>query len=249
MPRTNHTFMLRLLRRNPDSVPMGRIGEYIAEFAALLGPENKPRFKGIKKASTGFKAYVPAERVAPSRARMATARLNPDSQPGKHWRSIQALMGDDAIAEAQVLDAQDNVIYVIFGNDPAPADVQTERVYQEGTVDGVVTGLVGADDTMHLHMRDGFDRDLKIVVRDEALARRILTRFRAGSIRLTVRGSWVRTGTGWAPEASKCTASSFEVLEDTPAASVFAEIARLPDNGWKDVDDPITTWADLRGLH
>lgn len=247
MARKPHSFMLRIMRRNPDAVPMSRLGEYIIEFAALLGAENKPVFRGIKKASTGLRAYTPPDRTHYSRARIKQAKSDPASKPARHLHAIEEMLGADSIAEAQILDEDDNVIYVVFGH--KEEDSNTERLFQEGWVDGVVTGLVGADDTMHLHLRDHFDRDLKLNIRDETLARDILTHFRIGSVRLCVRGTWVRTENGWSPEASKCTVQRFEALEDTPLGHVLGAAARVKSNGWRELEDPIGEWANIRGLH
>lgn len=240
--------MLRLLDRNPDRVPLAHLGEYLQEFAGLLGEENRPVFKGIKKASIGCLAAVPVERTHLSRARITQAKNDVSSKSGRHLRAIEALMGKDAIKQAQILDQNGLVIHTIFGIQPEPTS-SNERLYQEGMVDGWVTGLVGADDSMHLYVRDNFDRDLRLIVRDDAMARQILTHFRAGTIRLRVRGTWLRNDNGWAPEVSKCQVLSFERLDDTPLSEALATAARVPGNGWSEMKDPMAHWEIIRGTH
>lgn len=247
MGASKFSFKLRLLDRNPDRVPMAHLGEYIKEFAALLGEENKPVFKGIQKASIGCLAAVPVERVHHSRARITQAKNDETSKPGRHLRAIELLMGQDAISKAEILDERGDLIHTIFGIQPEPAS-SNERLYQEGVVDGWVTGLVGADDSMHLYLRDHFDRDLRLIVRDDAMARKILTHFRAGIIRLRVRGPWLRNDNGWSPEASKCLVLSFEVLEDTPFSEVLSAAASVAGNGWSEMKDPMAYWENLRGI-
>ena len=248
MSARKFSFMLRLLDRNPDRVLLAHLGEYLQEFAGLLGEENRPVFKGIKKASTGCLASVPVERTHISRARIIQAKNDATSKPGKHLHAIEVLMGKDAIKKAEILDQDGLVIHTIFGIKPEPAP-SNERLYQEGTVDGWVTGLVGADDSMHLYVRDNFDRDLRLIVRDDTMAREILTHFRAGTIRLRVRGTWLRNDNGWAPEASKCHVLSFEPLDDTPLGDVLAAAASVPGNGWMEMKDPIAEWENIRGIH
>lgn len=248
MAKPRYSFVLRIPDRNPDKVPMKRMGEYIAEFAQLLGEENTPLFKGIRKASTGYAAAVRPELVHRCHARIVEAKSDPSSKPGRHLHNIEEMLGNDAIEEAEILDADDNVIHVIFGIKPEE-DTSTDRLYQEGTVDGWVTGLVGADDTMHLHVRDHFDRDLRLIVRDEALARDILVHFRKGTVRLVVRGTWIRNDNGWSPDAHKCTVQSFELLEDTSLGEVLAAAIRVPGNGWAESKDPQGDWANIRGIH
>ena len=248
MAARKFSFMLRLLDRNPDRVPLAHLGEYLQEFAGLLGEENKPVFKGIKNASIGCLAAVPVERVHMSRARITQAKNDEASRPGRYLRAIETLMGKDSIREAQILDQDGCVIHTIFGIKPEPA-TSNERLYQEATVDGWVTGLVGADDSMHLYVRDNFDRDLRLIVRDDAMAREILKHFRAGTIRIRVRGTWQRNDNGWTPESSKCQVLSFEPLGDTPLGEVLAAAARIPGNGWTELKDPIAEWENIRGIH
>lgn len=247
MTTPNWTYMLRILGRNPDRIPMDRVGEYIRQFAELLGHENKPVFKGIKQASTGLKAAIPPVRRQHVHLRLVQARNEPDSRPARVLRCIEGMLGEDSIRQAELKDAAGNVIQLLTGAHLVKPDVA--RLYQHGSVDGVVTGLMGADDTMHLHLRDHIDRDLRLLVRNEDLARELLMRFRAGLVRVYVHGTWIRTDAGWAPEASKCTVEKYEMLDESSAREVFAALSETPGNGWKEMDDPMADWESLRGLH
>ncbi|WP_146120322.1 hypothetical protein [Paraburkholderia sp. BL21I4N1] len=239
--------MLRILQRNPDRIPMERLGEYIRQFAELLGTDNHPVFAGIKKASTGLKAAIPPDRLPYARARLVEAKTQLASKPARLLRSIEDMLGHDSIQRAQLLDSSNNVVYLFEGR--AEESDRADRLYQRGTVDGMVTGIVGADDTMHVHLRDHFDRDLKLIIRDEELARELLIQFRNGFVRLHIRGTWQRTDSGWTPEPNKCTVEAFDVLDDTALRDVFHNFASTPDNGWRLLDDPLGEWESLRGLH
>ena len=239
--------MLRILQRNPERIRMDRLGEYIRQFADLLGTENFPTFKGIKKASTGLKASVPPERKSHVHLRLVEARTNPDSRSARALKSIEDMMGKDAIKQAQLLDSSGNVVYLLQGHAPEPD--KADKLYQHGSIDGTVTGIVGADDTMHLHLRDHFDQDLKLVIRNENLARDLLKQFKNGYVRLNIHGTWHRTDFGWVPESNKCTVDSFDVLEEIPLQDVFTQVADIPGNGWKSLNDPMSEWKALRGLH
>ena len=239
--------MLRILKRNPDRIPMDRLAEYLRLFADLLGSENRPVFKGIKKASTGLKAQLSDDRLVYVQARLRQVRAEPESRPARCVEALEAFLGEDGIAEAQLLDSRSNVVFLFHGL--AVVDDAIDRVYQDGAVDGVVTGLVGADDTMHLHLRTRSTQDLKLVVRDENLARDILTYFRKGTLRLSVQGHWVRSVDGWYPEANRCTVRSFVPLDDQPASEIFRELADVPENGWKTMERPESFWAEIRGIH
>lgn len=247
MAKSNWTYMLRILQRNPERIPMERLGEYICQFAELLGAENRPVFKGIKRASTGLRARIPEDRIQNTHLRLVQAKTQPDSKPAKCLSIIEGMLGTDSIKQAQLLDNSENVVYLFEGVSEEKEIVH--RLSQEGIVDGVVTGLIGADDTMHLHLRDYMDRDLKLVIRNEDMARSLLMQFRNGLVRVYIHGTWIRTDSGWLPEASKCTVDRFEMLEDTPISEIFTQLSGIENNGWKDLPDAIAQWKELRGIH
>jgi hypothetical protein len=247
MGEVRWSYMLRIMKRNPDRIPMDRLAEYMRLFAELLGSENRPVFKGIKKASTGLKAQLSDDRLVHVQARLRLVRSEPDSRPARCAAALEAVLGADGIAEAQLLDSGSNVVFLFRGLAAAGEDV--DRVYQEGTVDGVVTGLVGADDTMHLHLRSRNAQDLKLVVRDEDLARDILAHFRKGTLRVLVQGHWLRSEGGWHPEANRCTVRSFDTLDEQPVSQVFRDLADVPENGWKAMEQPQAFWEEIRGIH
>ncbi len=238
--------MLRLLRRNPDGIRMDRLADYMREFAKLVGLENQPVFRGIRKASTGLKVAIPESRQKAAFLRVREAHARPDSKPATALRCIEAMMGEDAISKAELLDSSRNVVYLFHA--PALNDSIDARIQQVGEVDGTITGIVGADDTMHLHLRDHLGRDLRLIVRSEDLARALLSRFRLGAVRLSVHGTWIRTEQGWIPESNKCTVDRFEKLDDSSPLEIFEAIGSISNNGWNDVADADAAWRDLRGL-
>ena len=246
MTRARWTYMLRLLRCDPDRIRMDRLADYMREFAKLLGTENQPMFRGIRSASTGIQAAIPPAHQRAAYIRLRTARSTPDSKGAPALRAIETMMAEDRIKRAEMLDAKRTIVFLLDApavNDPVKAQIQ-----QAGTVDGTITGIVGADDTMHLHLRDYLGRDLRLVVRNEDLARQLLSHFRLGVVRVFIHGTWIRTEHGWIPETSKCTVDRFEALEDTSPLEIFNAICAIPGNGWKDLPDADAAWRELRGI-
>ena len=246
MAKTEWNYLLRIMRRHPDQIPMERMGEYIQQLAKLIGEENKPTLKGIVKGSTMIRTNIPESRIPYVQHQLREAMTDENS---KGWRAKSALsdmLGEDGIKEANLLDKNKNVVLSLLATAETPTP--TVRIYQSGMIDGVVTGLVGADDTMHLYLRDYLDRDLKIIVRDEGIARSLLQHFRNSHVRVYMHGTWVRTERGWHPEAGKCTVDRYEVLDETPISEVFKSINEIEGNGWRDVEDPTAFWEDLRGI-
>lgn len=246
MARASWTYMLRLLRRNPDRIRMDRLAEYMREFAKLLGTENHPTFRGVRKASTGIKAAIPASHQHAANIRLRAARAVPDSKGASALRAIETMMAEDRIQCAEMQDASKRVLFRLEA--PAVNDPVEAQIYQSGTVDGTITGIIGADDTMHLYLRDHLDRDLRLVVRSEEMARQILAHFRRGTVRVAVHGTWVRTEQGWIPDTNKCTVDRFESLEDMSPIAIFEAMRAVPGNGWADLPDADAAWRELRGI-
>ena len=246
MSTAKWTYKLRLIGKTPDGVRMDRLARYIKLFAELLGTDNQPIFKGLQNASVGLKAYIPPSCQTSVFKRILQLKTDTESRPSLVMRQIESEMGLDEIPEAEVRDESDNVVYVAKWCRPL---IETSpRIQQGGTVDGVVTGLIGADDTLHLYLRDIHSRDLKLVIRNVELGRALLQRFRGGTVRLSVHGSWIRTETGWVPEASKCYVDSFDDLDESPLHDIFSRLSDIPGNKWASMQDPIGEWERIRGL-
>lgn len=240
--------MLRIMGRNPDRFPMERLGEYIQEFAKLLGTENHPTFKGINKASTGLKAYVPTGRVHHAHARIVKAKTatSTNNQASKSLLRIEEMLGADAVSQAQLLNAANVVIYDFHC--PEPQIETLVKVSQQGSVDGIVVGIQGIDDTSHVRLLDSLGRLLNLVVKDALLARNLATHFKGSPIRLNVSGVWIRTDDGWIPESGKCHVEQFQSLKDCSLKTVFDDLLKIPNNGWSVMSDPQASWASLRGM-
>jgi len=241
-----YTYMLRIKGRNPNQISMERLAEYIREFAELIGRENSPLFQGIKKASTGIKAFVPNARRPFASHRMRSAAQNPLSKAGRVFRCLERMLGEDTISGAEVLSEDGSTIHVLHGLECA--DALSASVIQTGSVDGVVTGVLGSDDTVHLHMRDDEHRDVRLVIRDIAMAKKLLSHFRSKVIRVYAHGSWTQTKVGWFPDA-KCRVERFEVIDDTPLSTVLQDLDNTEGNAWKLLEDPVAFWKELRGIH
>lgn len=236
-------FKLRVIGTTPDTIPLERLGEYMKEFAKLLGTSSRPTFAGMKNESASTLARV----QYPDRAllRIAQSKAEPTSNPGRALERIQGLIDSDKFPGAELRDRADNVIYLFKSS-----SMETPAIFtlnQTATIDGIVVGLVGADDTMHLHLRDWMDRDIKLIVTDEVMAREMLQYFRGPTLRVSVNGLWKRTDHGWVPENNKAKVISYEKLDDAPLTDIFKKFAAVPDNGWKQLSNPEAFLADLRG--
>lgn len=245
-PTQNYT--LRIVEANPSTFPMDRLAEYLAEFSELLGHENAPVFSKIKKSSVGIVAAISDRRVNDVQVRILTAKSKPASRPGKALSGIYDLLAEHGYENAELLDVSSRVLHA-FKVPPKIEELLAPRISMVSTVDGTVLGVMGRDETMHLQLIDHLNRDIRLLIKSESLARDLLEHFRRGVVRVMVDGVWVRKDAGWIPESGSCVVKSFDLLDSSPVSDIFHQFASVENNGWTQVNDPMGILRDLRGVH
>lgn len=223
---------------------MDKFAEYVREFSALLGNDPDIRFAGLVKGSAVLRASVSGQAQPNVQVRLLEAKTLPDSQAAEQARKLSKALRQDGL-RAELLDRRNNKILefdgVVAANEPANEVI----VQDSGTVDGIVVGIEGADDTVHVRLRDMNELESRVIVRDMSVARELARRFRDQPVRMHVHGTWKRDTTGvWLPH--KLYADSFEDMDNSSPLEVFERLRGIPGNGWSDVDDPLTAWRSLR---
>lgn len=238
------TYALRIRGCNPANLPMDKFAEYVREFSALLGSDPGIRFAGVVKGSAVLRAYVSGQAEQAVQVRLIQARTLPESLAAEQAQKVGKVLGRDGF-RAELLDRKNNKI-LEFDSTVAANDSMKEVVVQDsGTVDGVVVGIEGADDTVHVRLRDMNGAESRVILRDISQAQELARRFRSRPVRMHVHGTWKRAADGvWVP--NKLYADAFEDLDDASALEVFERLRAIPGNGWADIDDPVTAWRSLR---
>lgn len=239
-------YSLKLYDRKPDELPMDRLADYLREFALILGKENHPVFSSIRESSVVLCAKVPEAAQGRVEKRLLDAqRGEMQSGIGKHLVHLETMMLEDGISKAEFLDPKERVIYsLLAANEPV-----FYTVNQSGEIDGEITGVVGADDTLHIRVRDWAGRDVRLITRDLSLGHDLAKHFRSGILRLYVQGQWNRLESGWMPDSRKCVVNSFQTLNESSATEVFNTLRAIPGNGWASDPNATSTWANIRGLN
>jgi hypothetical protein len=246
MVKKTWTYKLRLLGRNPSRVPMARLAEYMIDFAELLGKENLPVFKGVRRGSTCLLAAIPETNRPLAKVRISEAKTMPASRPARVLANIETKIGADGLTGGELIDSDDNVVYLFKGSKPVVSE--SFVVEQSGEIDGVVVGIVGADDTLHVTFRDWFGREFKLTVKDLATGQQLASRFRSGMVRCYARGKWRKQESGWLPD-STCQLDQYVDLDESPVKMVFDNLRDIKGNGWSELEDPIAEWQQVRGIH
>ncbi|CAG0999863.1 hypothetical protein PLCT2_03007 [Planctomycetaceae bacterium] len=246
--RPNWHYALHIKGVTPDTLDMGRIGEYLVEFANLIGHEAAPRFVGMVKGSVMLRSKEQSEHPALVRVRLRDSVADDSTPQHRAFQKINSMMVKDG-ARGAVVDHAKAVVIQFPGKQTGPEPEEELTVTDTGELDGQVVSIVGTDDTVHVRLQDvdGASHKIVVTVGKLDLARDLAKRFRSGWVRIRVHGTWRRTSEGqW--EAATVYADSFEDLDDTPAGEVLRPLQGAPGNGWSELDDPIEEWKRLRGL-
>jgi hypothetical protein len=121
---------------------------------------------------------------------------------------------------------------------------------QEGSLDGVVISVGGADQTAHVQLQNG---DLKYtgIETDRETARR-LAKHMYEAVRVMGTGRWLRDASGaWL--LKKFTMTNFVVLEPETLVSAVEKLRAIEGGEWGDMNDPVAALKALRdssgGIH
>jgi hypothetical protein len=238
-------YALRIRGTTPQGIPLAKLAEYLKEFANLLGEAQRPVFGGIVKGSALLRSAVEANTNPGVHLRLVEAKSDPETSAGKCAGNIEKMLERDSL-NGQIEDRSGAVIYE-FRPKKKILEAQKEYiVHDTGIIDGIVVGITGVDDTVHIKLQATTGGTQSVVVRDIGTARQLAHHFRAGPVRMHVHGTWKRTAQGnWEPNSLYV--DHFEELDDKTAKEILQELGELPGNNWASMKDPAAFLKELRG--
>jgi hypothetical protein len=239
-------YALRLRGLDPSSIPMAKLAEYLKDWAGLLGDANAPIFRGVVRGSVVLRARVDPIKRTEVRARLRSAQIQVDPGAAKFIEKLKTMMDRDAVV-GTVIDRSGEVVMEFKGRKGEEEAPREYIVPDSGTIDGVVVGIQGIDDTVHIRLQEAGGAVFSVALRDLAMARKFAAHFRSDPIRVQVHGTWKRTAAGiWEPH--NLMADGFDELDQTNAKETMDQLRAIPRNGWAELPDPIGFWKDLRGI-
>jgi len=238
-------FALHIKGVSLDSLDMARLADYMKAFADLIGDASSPKLVSIVKGSVVMRVRDCGEHPAIARQRIRDAE--DDDTPGNtSYQKLISLMHKDG-ARGSIIDRDRNVLLAFTPTRAANDESKEYILHDNGELDGVVVGIAGKDDTVHVRLQALDDTVHSVTVRDMVLARELAVRFRYGTVRVHVHGTWKRRADGiWEPNVVY--ADRIEDLDQASALDVFKELAVIPNNGWNTLDDAGELWRKIRGL-
>ena len=229
---------------SPDTLPMARLAEYMAELARLLGRADQVHFVRLEGGSAVLVQNVEPEAAPDVRERLRSLQQdNPPDDAAKAFANLNRYLADDNATG--ILQEGESAEVIRFPGREEPAPVTFGAFNQPGVLDGVLIRVGGRDDTVPAHLHDGETIHVCNTARD--VARRLAVHLYGPPLRVHGNGRWERDADGcWVMKRFNIT--SFDVLDDAPLGEVAQRLRDVEGSGWKEIEDPTAELRHLRGL-
>lgn len=245
------SYTLYIKAYTPETIPMARLAQYMQNLAAMLGHETAVHFQTLKPGSTQLVTMIDHEdvpKVASHLAQVKRGEGSPDAI--KAQTEIDRLLAEDN-ATGFVYEGEDESAEVIaFPGVTRPRPMTYGPFNQEGSLDGILVSVSGADQTVHLQLQNGEIKYTGIDTNRETARR--LAKHMYEPVRILGTGRWLRDQDGnWL--LKKFRVDSFSILAADDLKDAIAQIREIEGSEWKSMDDPIGALRALRekgsGLH
>ena len=225
---------------SPETLPMARLAEYMANLARLLGRAEQVHFLRIEDGSAVLVQRIGNEAEQEVRSRLGS--LADGSAPDdalKAFRALNRCLADDKTT-GSLRDGGGEVVR-FPGREQRPPPV-FGSFNQAGVLDGQLIRVGGRDDTVPVHLQDG--ETVHICNANRDVAKRLAPHLYGPTLRVRGEGRWERDADGqWSMK--RFTIGDFRQLDDAPLGEVVEKLRGVEGNGWKAVEDP---WTELRRL-
>jgi hypothetical protein len=217
-------FIFKIDAYTPDTMPMARLAEYIAQLAAILGEEKAVHFVRLKAGSTQIVHKIEREAVPKVRARTTEVRGGRGtSEARRAYRKVNRLLREDNGKGILSEESTGAEIIEFPGIDEQQETFSGVR--QRGAIDGEVVRIGGVQTWVPILLRAEREQIPNCWCKHDVAKR--LARHLFEPVRLFGSGRWERDGEGkWTLE--HFAVDSFEPLRDEALSLTVARIAAIP---------------------
>ncbi len=221
----------------PDTIPMARLAEYMAQVAIILGEPEHVHFVDVEAGCLALVSKIDVEAAPKVRDRVERQRRGEGTKDTISAVSAinQMLRADNGKASLNENSAE---ILVFPGRELEPP-VRYPSFSQDGSMDGVVIRLGGKNDPVPVLVQSG-----EVVLRCTAyrsVAKRLAEHIFEREVRLKGSGRWHMDSNGaWLLDGFMI--ADFIVLDSEPLTSTVNSLRKTPGSDWENIADP---WADL----
>jgi hypothetical protein len=225
-----------------DNLPMGRLAEYMAELAKLLGEREHVHFSHLEPGSAVLVSTVDEPAIPKVAERVQQVH---EGQAPKEviqaFCNLDALLAKDNAVAVLIPPGGSNIIE--FPGRTRPKPMRYGPFREHGTLDGVLIRIGGRDDTIPVWLKDG-DVVYRCQVREE-VARRLAPHYLDGTLRVHGSGKWMREENGtWLLQQFDI--EDFELLDDSSLVDVVAKLRAVEGSTWHKSEDAVRDAISLR---
>jgi len=221
---------------NIENLSLEDIGEYLADFAELLGKDVEPKYHSIRRGSLAIRAKIPAEREIDVKTRGFLLRTGDAPEDAVRARErISRRLGINHAKRAVVLDSAKSKVIEIPVEKPIESFPKVPSFIRSGSLQGRIIQIGGKRETVSVEIQD-VDGVVYLCRASRDIARKLARDMFDPIVRVHGAGRWYRTDEGiWRVEDFQIVLH--EILEDVSFAKTISELRAIPA-GWKDFEDP-----------
>jgi hypothetical protein len=222
-------YRLKIEAYTPDTMPMERLAEYLAELALMLGERTFVHFVRLEPGSTSVIHRIQREAVPKVKARTASVRrgIGPRDSVRAYRRINRMLRQDNGSAVWKEERTEAEIIVFPGKND---AEELVTGISQRGTLDGVVVRVGGLQKVVPI-MLVCEEQELSGCWANKTVAKALAKRL-FEPVRLFGTGRWNRNDDGkWKLDIFRV--ESFVPLRDVPLSTALNELCAIPTE-WDD---------------
>lgn len=230
---------------------MARLAQYMQSLAALLGHESAVHFDGLRPGSTCLATKIDYEDVPKVEKRLKLVKRGEGAPDAVRARvEIDNLLAEDN-ATGFVYENDDvNAEVIVFPGVTRPKPTTFGPFNQEGSIDGILISVSGADQTVHVQLQNAEIKYTGIDTNRENARR--LAKHMYEPVRVTGVGRWLRDEDGnWI--LKKFRMDTFVALADDDLKGTIDQLRRIEGSEWKEMEDPLRALTALRekgnGIH
>lgn len=232
-------YRFRIDAYTPETLPMERLAEYMADLAKMLGEPASVHFVRLDTGSTVLVQRIDEEAEPKVRHRIRSVRSGdgPAEAVQAYNRLNRRLMDDNAVG---ALSDEKGSEVIDFPGCNLAEPVTFGAFNQAGSVDGVLIRVGGVRDIVPITLEasDGAQTHCSAT---RELAKTMAQYLFGPELRVHGTGRWHRDKTG-AWQLERFAAGRFEVLGGEPLGAVVARLRDIQGSEWPEVDDP---WEEL----
>lgn len=235
--------ILKIDAYTPETMPMGRLAEYMADLATLLGEKGSVHFLRLDDGSTGLVHRVAPEAVSKVDERLRLVRTgNGPKEARRAFAEIDCRLAADNASG--VLREESGAELLPFLGVNQFVEPKFGPFNESGTIDGIVIRVGGQRQKVPIHLETttGFETHCEA---NREIAKELGKHLFGPEIRCVGVGRWYRDGTG-AWEMRNFTISEFSVLDQRPLPEIVSDLQAVQGSGWRDLADPWASLAELR---